>query len=326
MPASIHRNRGDIPVTVLDGGARVLIAPGEDADLTLPFFNNSMAELVARGVPVRLLAASDFIRLAPNHRPIGFLFHVSRCGSTLLSRALEQGEDLYVFREPDAVNVALSPPRQVEVYEPFVSAALGWLGAFAADMFRDFAVKLPSLGSMVAGELCGAFPEVPAAVLLRHPHRMVESMLRSPAASLEWVASAAVEAWIGQQLSRTSKTAALTLHARWAAIWASMVESIAPLIASGRVTPFTYGDLVADSVATTGRILNCWGGRTLADGWASRISDLETRDAKSPDRLFDRIAGPPRPKLDHSERIVVDPIVGPALDELARVGVILGQD
>ena len=51
-------------------------------------------------------------RAASDTAPAGIIFHVARCGSTLISQSLKQLGTLAVYAEPQPVNEILVPPHQ----------------------------------------------------------------------------------------------------------------------------------------------------------------------------------------------------------------------
>ena len=74
-----------------------------------------MQETIARvPAPERIVhVARDERRRAPRDTaPVGIIFHVARCGSTLISQSLKQLDDLVVYAEPQPVNEILAPPHK----------------------------------------------------------------------------------------------------------------------------------------------------------------------------------------------------------------------
>ena len=51
-------------------------------------------------------------RVAPDTAPVGLIFHVARCGSTLISQSLKTLDNLVVYAEPQPVNEILAPPHR----------------------------------------------------------------------------------------------------------------------------------------------------------------------------------------------------------------------
>jgi hypothetical protein len=318
------RRQGDLPLTTLDGGRGMLVANAPDAVLTLPFFVDSVADLASRNVPVRVVPITEFINRAPRAGAAAFVFHVSRCGSTFLASALEATAEFLVLREPSPLNAVLSPPRAVAPRRQLLSASLGWYAALAEERRQSLVVKLPSMATMVASELCRVFPNVPAVVLVRHPFRVVASMLREPAESREWVRGDDARDRLEPQLSRARTGDIASDSVRWSAVWAAMAEEIAPLIAAGRVRAVSYADLVTDPVGVIRDLRSAWAdtGELSPDAERS-VAAAAALDAKHPERVFH--AGLAAPRLDPLEVLRITPIVEPALAACAAAGLPLSD-
>src|SRR5579859_7781015 len=78
----------------------------EGVDFTDPFFHQTMDRCVRH--PFRLLfwrdtpieALAEFAAQSPGLEPSGFIFHMSRCGSTLMSQMFASLEHVLVLSEP----------------------------------------------------------------------------------------------------------------------------------------------------------------------------------------------------------------------------------
>ncbi len=313
-----RRRAGDVVLGVIEEGSAVLVANAPDADLTRPFFIDAVAELARRDVPARAVPTIEFIRNAPPHRVAGFVFHTSRCGSTLLCSALEATGCFLVLREPGTFNSVLSPPRPVAPRRQLLAASLGWYSSLASERELDLVVKLPSMASMVARDLCAAFPTTNAIALVRHPGRMIASMLRNPAESRDWVMSEDATARLAAQIGR-SRAGGRSEAVRWAAVWASMVEELVPLVAGGAIRVLTYEAVVDRLVAQTAAIAAQWTSRPLATGAFAAIEAAGARDAKRPERAYDPLDAS-RTGLSPAEWFDVAPVVEPALGLLAEAG------
>src|SRR6185436_14373050 len=60
-----------------------------------------------KSAPVATSCKALRASLDPSCQPAGFIFHMSRCGSTLLSQMLKEISGVRVYSEPAAVNEAL---------------------------------------------------------------------------------------------------------------------------------------------------------------------------------------------------------------------------
>jgi len=120
----------------------------------------------------------------PGIRPTGFIFHVSRCGSTLVSRMLGALPGSIMLSEPGPVDDVLrshwkhpstSDQQRVEWLRGMVSALGQPRGGGESRLFIKFdawsLVDLPIIRA--------AFPETPAVFLYRDPVEVLVSHMRS---------------------------------------------------------------------------------------------------------------------------------------------------
>jgi hypothetical protein len=126
---------------------------------------------------------------SPGIPPTGFIFHASRCGSTLITQLLAQLPRNLVLSEPEPVDaVVLSQFRaplatdehRIEWLRNMVSA----LGQRRAGGERNLFVKFEPRDIFALPLVRQAFPEVPWLFLYRDPVETLVSNLRSPPASL----------------------------------------------------------------------------------------------------------------------------------------------
>jgi hypothetical protein len=114
------------------------------------------------------ISKDDIGRVPPNSAPAGLVFHVGRCGSTLISQLLKQHRNLVVYAEPLPVNELLVPPHKWPRRE--LVAALRSLGAaFAGHAQRPYVIKLTSWNALYCDILLEAFPETPWILNYRDP-------------------------------------------------------------------------------------------------------------------------------------------------------------
>lgn len=109
--------------------------------------------------------------------PAGLIFHVGRCGSTVLSQALKQA-GLAVYSEPLPINELLSPPAGARADVTLALRSLG--AAFAAHAQRPYVVKLSSWCTLFADVITDAFPHSPWIFTVRDPVEVGEALLRDP--------------------------------------------------------------------------------------------------------------------------------------------------
>lgn len=144
------------------------------AELRDPF----MQQTVERSaVADELIEVPDaqLMALPPTGAPAGIVFHVGRCGSTLVSQLLKQLPGTTVYSEPLPCNDLLVPPQR----EPRARrvAALRVLGdLFARHAGTPYVIKCSSWNTLHGELLCEAFPTTPWVLCLRDPLEVAVSL------------------------------------------------------------------------------------------------------------------------------------------------------
>jgi hypothetical protein len=117
-------------------------------------------------------------QVEPGLEPSGFVFHVSRCGSTLVSQMLAAVPTNLVLSESVPVDQVLGRPgseaERVRRLRGLVSA----LGRPKAGDERGYVLKLDAWHACHLGTVRRAFPEVPWVFLFREPVEVLASQLR----------------------------------------------------------------------------------------------------------------------------------------------------
>ena len=149
------------------------------AELQDPFMQETIARVAARESVVQI-EREDVGKGAAGTSPAGIVFHVSRCGSTLVSQLLKQHVGLVVYAEPLPVNEILLPPHKWARVE--VVGALRSLGAaFARHARKPYVLKLTSWNTLYCDVVAEAFPDSPWVLCLRDPLEVGVSLLNQPA-------------------------------------------------------------------------------------------------------------------------------------------------
>jgi hypothetical protein len=141
-----------------------------------------MQETIAR-IPasetVLHVTRDELRRAACDTAPAGIIFHVARCGSTLISQSLKQLDDLAVYAEPQPVNEILVPPHGWPRAD--VVAAIRTLGnVFARHAGRPYVLKLSSWNTLLCDIVTEAFPETNWVLSLRDPVEVGVSLMQQP--------------------------------------------------------------------------------------------------------------------------------------------------
>src|SRR5271166_2775407 len=115
-------------------------------------------------------------------KPTGFIFHLSRCGSTLITQLLAASPRSVVLSEPGVLTAALRSP---SVPEQQKASWMEWLvsalGQPRAGAEQQLFVKFDPVCIMDFSLLRRVFPGVPWIFVYRDPVEVMVSHLRGPA-------------------------------------------------------------------------------------------------------------------------------------------------
>ncbi len=154
-----------------------------------------MQETVARlsGADQLLqVSRADLLKPVTGPQPAGLVFHVARCGSTLVSQTLKQFDGVTVYAEPLPFNEVLLPPHAGSRAE--MVGALRALGAaLARHAGGPFIIKFSSWNTLFCDLLVEAFPATPWALCLRNPAEVAVSLLRETPGWLRRIGTAGAE-------------------------------------------------------------------------------------------------------------------------------------
>jgi hypothetical protein len=152
-----------------------------------PFFDQTVARWASgprtRSVVRTGLEALVALDSEPSLEPAGMIFHLSRCGSTLVSRLLGTLPGVVVVAEPAPLNavLGLNPDRIHEAaLVRFVRLVVRALGRCRHGDERRLVLKCTSWNVRRRAVLAAAFPETPWIWVQRDPARVLASLLAEP--------------------------------------------------------------------------------------------------------------------------------------------------
>lgn len=160
-----------------------------------PFFAQTIERALRR--PFNLLfrqqtpieTLSELQAQAPGLPPTGFIFHMSRCGSTLVAQLLAALPHNIVISEAGPIDAVLrsgwDDPQITD--EQRIDWLRGLLSAFARRRHpeeRHFFVKFDSWHTLALPLIQRAFPDVPWIFLYRDPGQVLASHARQPGAQM----------------------------------------------------------------------------------------------------------------------------------------------
>lgn len=312
--SSTVRAHGEALGELAPDGRSVVVVDCERTSFDAPFFGDDLAMQVAGGAAHRWVDVADALAgRVDDALPTGVLFHVGRCGSTLLARAVEVGAEVLVLREPPLLADALGLAPIALLDEAQLRAAGSWYAALAAERNRRCLLKLTSTATPRAPKVAAAFPEASLFALVRDPWAVAASSRDNPA---PWFGTiehdARARATLARALQGTGFGAPGPL-ATSAALWRASVEALLGL--GPRVRWLSYDAVVDDlggSVATITTAIVGPGSRAASPEVLAR---LQSSDVKQ--RPTGRVARVP---LDPDERSLVTKVVRPALAALEDAG------
>lgn len=119
-------------------------------------------------------------------QPSLFIFHTSRCGSTLLTRAMAQARTNLVYGEVEVINDLWSlfladndnvikdefSPQQAQQFRSLISL----LGRRRAENYQQYIIKFPSIYTHLITSITSLYPDVPVMYLYRDPVEVLASL------------------------------------------------------------------------------------------------------------------------------------------------------
>ena len=152
-----------------------------------PLFDQTVARWASgpRARPLVMTGLEALVALdnEPSLEPAGMIFHLSRCGSTLVSRLLGTLPGAVVLAEPSPLNalLGLNPGRVEEAtLVRLVRLLVRALGRCRHGDERHLVLKCTSWNIRRRAVLAAAFPETPWIWVQREPARVLASLLATP--------------------------------------------------------------------------------------------------------------------------------------------------
>jgi len=155
-----------------------------------PFFYDSVERALHRPFNqacrrrTDMQALLDWHSRSPGIAPTAFIFHASRCGSTLTARMLSRLDSHTVLSEPSPLDSALRAhyrdPAAAEHQDAWIRALLGAYGQRRLGTERALVVKLDAWNIFELPLLRRCFPDTPWLFLYRDPLEIAVSHLHAP--------------------------------------------------------------------------------------------------------------------------------------------------
>jgi hypothetical protein len=182
FPSGAFWRGGRLYVQWAHFGSRRLTQPLYETDIQLRL-RKPFNRLIRYATPIDRLA--EWLTLRPPLRPDGFIFHVSRCGSTLVSQMLAALPQHLVISEAGALDAVVRAPQlhpgmSEQLHLQWLRWMIGALGQPRAGSESAYFIKFDALHTMALPLLVRAFPDVPRLFLYRDPVEVLASHLREP--------------------------------------------------------------------------------------------------------------------------------------------------
>ena len=192
----IQQEHGYIPINVdpQDGEHRIIWLNVGDYQFTESKFRYSIQRLTAEpqsherfATDIRLLESVEFLQ--DTLYPSGFIFHMSRCGSTLLAKAMARVPEHIVIDEGTPLNDGLwhyftngwqSPVAMRQENLTLFRNMVFALGRRRTAEQQTYFVKLRSWNVIFIDFIMRAFPDVPCLFIYREPEEVIVSGLMRP--------------------------------------------------------------------------------------------------------------------------------------------------
>ena len=171
---------------------RLIVAPPEPVvdwcdfsaiRFTEPFFAATVERILEASpdepiIRTPLSALASVEAATPGRDPDGFIFHVSRCGSTLVSRLAAMLPDVAVISEPDPLNALLELDPSTIRDDVLVDCVRLLVRAFCRSRKEPHVLfKLSSWNLRLAEVMTRAFPLTRHALVYRDPAEIIASLL-----------------------------------------------------------------------------------------------------------------------------------------------------
>ncbi len=194
----IKSNTGIIPVAITDEYRIVWLDVGDYPYKEWKFRYATQNLIDQRGLglcfttSIELLSSNEVILDNPDE-PAGFIFHMSKCGSTLMSKVLDQPEALFVIKEATPLHENLwqyltnNWKNDVELTNNnlrLIRNLISLLGRHRLDNQTSYFVRFRSWNIAFVEAIQHAFPKTPSLFMYRDPVKVMASILNKPTTGL----------------------------------------------------------------------------------------------------------------------------------------------
>lgn len=279
---------GWLPVTISEPHLLVRWMRVRDDDFPEPFFDESVMRLRAHS-PVtpefetEFASIEDAGRYISPTKPAGIIFHMSRCGSTLIHRALRTADRVIGISEAPPVEKLLQMCGGGSNYWSSRSGSAlrslaSLFGSYRGQLDGRLVIKTGVTGLVSLPALRLVWPDVPCLISIREPIEVLISNLKQPARWLVELCRTPCPSWLGvpgaDLTDFTPESLAAWMVGRFCAEALRRIDSGCMVL--------DYRDINAASIRTVASRF----GLTFAADSEERLDAVLRADAKSPTRTF----------------------------------------
>jgi hypothetical protein len=279
----------------------------DDVPFREPFFADTVQRALERPFTLLFPRETSVDELEPGLRPDGFILHMSRCGSTLVTQMLAAVPQHLVLSEPQIVNDVLRAPASDEERVRRLQLVIGALGRARRGDERAYVLKLDAWATHDLPLLRQAFPDAPWLFLSRDPAEVLVSHRRQ--AGMHMLPAVIAPELFGLDLASAT---AMPFEEYGAFVLGAICRQ-ALAHRDERALFLDYRELPG----AFDRILDRFG---IACSAAERaaMEAASRRDAKDPTRTFEDDTAAKARAATPELRAAVDRLARPAYEELLR--------
>jgi hypothetical protein len=327
LTAAPHQLAGWTPIEVRWNGSRSVVrwCFTDGVEFTDPFFDQTIERCLRD--PFRLLfwretdisALGELASLSPGLTPCGFIFHMSRCGSTLVSQMLAELPDALVVSEAGPIDAVLrAQTGRSDIAESEVVERLRWMVSAVGQRRRAeqtrLVVKFDAWAILQLPLIRAAFPDTSCLFVYRDPVEVVVSHLGHR--GYHMIPGTLPPGWFGLT-SRQARS--LSSEQYFATVLGRLCDAALAAARDEQLTLLDYDSLPEAVSETVTRLF----GIDVGEPELAALAEVAGRDAKNPVVPFFADAADKQRRATPAARAAVDAHVAPvyaALENLGKAG------
>lgn len=250
--------RGRVPISVVSRKGRYFVQWADFSAIGYrdPFFFQTYSRFKAQGryeiLETDINVLESLAALHPVPGPRGLVFHVSHCGSTVISNVLGAIQRNISWSEPESLNT-LAMARGISA-ETRTNWLQGLVNAFCQPLGgreENFFFKLNSWSLVFADRILRALSGIPMLLIYRHPVEVMAGQFARPRLNTYWLADSEISGL--DRRTRLSHSLAEVVARSLAHYYQAMIEIVKQY---SDVMVLNYEDFSPDSFARMLRHFN----------------------------------------------------------------------